>query len=140
MVKKTYKTFFLKSLDMRLVSASGKKVEVVFAGGARFDSTARYTTTDAETQTALEASSGFGRDYYLERTVNADEPEGVVVASSPEPKKELATVIDSRRFQNLVEMKSAMTEVGIEVDPQWNYAKCVSVSTKAGYDFQISRK
>lgn len=140
MVKKTYKTFFLKSLDMRLTTESGKKVEIEFVGGVRFDSTARYTTDDEETQKAIEACSGFGRDYYLEHTVNEDEPEGVVVASSPEPKKELATVIDSRRFQNLVEMKSAMTEVGIEVDPQWNYAKCVSVSTKAGYDFQISRK
>lgn len=140
MTRKTYRTFFLKSNQIPLTLKDGKRYYADFIGGVRFDSTAKFSTEDEDIQKALEASDGFGRDFYIESEENLDAPREVVVASSPEPEKELVTMKDSRRFKNLVEMKDAMKEVGIEFEPNWNYAKCVVVASKQGYDFQIKKK
>ena len=51
----------------------------------------------------------------------------------------LAEVKDSRRFRNLVEMKNAMAELGIELEEGANYAKAKAAANKAGYDFQIQK-
>ena len=66
MVKKTYRTYSLKGLQLILKGKWEKKIEVVFRSGIQIDSTARFSTSDPVIQGLLEKSSGFGRDYYLE--------------------------------------------------------------------------
>lgn len=144
MVRKTYRTFHLKSLDMRFKKKDGTKIEVVFRGGVQIDSTAKFTTSDEELQKKIESTSGFGRDFYIESVEEENAPEvkadeSKVVASSPEPKKDLVTIKDSKRFRNFVEMKNAMKEAGLDVKPNWTYAAAQAAAYKQGYDYQISK-
>ena len=86
MAKKTYRTYRLKGLQLLLLDESGRSIEVSFRGGIQIDSTAKFTTSDEKMQGALEKSSGFGRDYYLE-SVREDSP---VADSAPAAKSEEA--------------------------------------------------
>jgi len=138
MAKKTYRTFYLKSLDYSVKDSKGEKVRVIFRSGAQIDSTAKYSTKDKAIQKGLEALNAFGRDFYLEEVQEDPKPEEAkVIASSPEPKKDLVTIKDSRRFRNFVEMKNAMREAGLEVKPNWTYAAACAAAYKQGYDYQI---
>lgn len=147
MAKKTYRTYYLKSLNLHLTGEDGERVNIEFRGGIQVDSTAKYTTRDPYIQNMLESVSGFGRDYYIE-SVKEDEQVAKPVAEK-KPVKEaektkaekpvMDTVKDSRRFQNLVEMKNAMAEVGIEVTPDMNYMAAKAAAQKEGYDYQIQK-
>lgn len=142
MAKKTYRTFYLKDLDVPAKNSKGEKVKAYFRGGTQIDSTAKFTTSDEAIQESLESCSGFGRDFYLEEVYEAPKPvaeEPKVLASSPEPKKDLVSIKDSRRFRNFVEMKKAMVEAGLEVKPNWTYAAAQAAAYKQGYDYQISK-
>jgi len=146
MAKKTYRTFTLKGLQMLLNDEDGNRFEVVFRGGIQIDSTSRFTTSNEKIQKALEESSGFGRDYYIE-AVKDDAP-AVEAAPVPEkkadePKKAekeiMSEVKGSERFRNLVEMKNRMAELGIELAEGANYSTAKAAAVKAGYDFQIKK-
>ena len=144
MSRKTYRTYSLKSLQICLKDEDGKRIEIYFRGGIQIDSTAKFVTTDKDIQDRLEKLSGFGRDYYLESEVNtapveAPAPE-VKVEAAPAPEKEIVNGMkDSRRFKNLVEMKNAMAELGIELEEGATYPKAKAAAAKAGYDFQIKK-
>lgn len=142
MVKKTYRTYELKSLQIQLTNKEGKRVEIIFRGGIMIDSTAKFSTSEPELQELLEKSSGFGRDYYIESVVE-DKTEAPVVEKEevkPEPKKEIMTEVKgSERFKNLVEMKNRMAELGIELGEGANYQKAKAAAIAAGYDFQIKK-
>ena len=144
MAKKTYRTFSLKGLQVCFKDQDGNRIEVTFRGGIQIDSTARYTTSDERIQQRLEASSGFGRDYYIESVAESAQAE-----PAPEKKKEEAPVVEKpvmdnmkgiERFRNLVEMKNRMTELGIDIHPNANYATAKAAAQKEGYDFQIQKK
>jgi len=145
MAKKTYRTQTLKSLQMLLTDEDGKRVEIIFRGGIQIDSTAVYTTSNEKIQKMLESSSGFGRDYYIERVVE-DKPEvkaEPVAEKAPAKKEEkkeiMSEVKGSERFRNLVEMKNRMAELGITLEENANYATAKAAAAKAGYDFQIKK-
>ena len=145
MAKKTYRTYFLKGYHLLLTADDGERLEIKFRTGIQVDSTAKYTTSDEEVQALLENSSGFGRDFYLESAVDTEKvaapaPEKKKKEDAPAPEKEIVNEMkDSRRFKNLVEMKNAMAEVGIQLDEDANYAKAKAAAAKAGYDFQIKK-
>jgi len=146
MAKKTYRTKSLKSLQMLLTDEDGKRIEVIFRGGIQIDSTALYTTSNEKIQKMLEATSGFGRDYYIE-SVREDAPKAAPVEEKPKetPKQEaekpvMDNVKGSERFRNLVEMKNRMAELGIQLEENANYATAKAAAVKAGYDFQIKKK
>lgn len=146
MAKKTYRTFTLKGLQILMNDEDGKRVEVIFRGGIQIDSTARFTTANEKVQRMLEASSGFGRDYYIE-SVREDAPKAAPVEEKPKetPKQEtekpvMEDVKGSERFRNLVEMKNRMSELGIQLEENANYATAKAAAAKAGYDFQIKKK
>ena len=142
MSRKTYRTYSLKSLQVCFKDEEGKRIEIIFRGGIQIDSTAKFVTTDKYVQDRLEKSSGFGRDYYLESEVNTEKAEAPAeeVKAAPAPEKEIVNGMkDSRRFKNLVEMKNAMKEVGIQLDDDANYTKAKAAAAKAGYDFQIKK-
>lgn len=146
MSKKTYRTFSLKGLQITFKDQEEKRIEIIFRGGLQIDSTAKYTTSDEYIQERLEKSSGFGRDYYLESEVDtnpapAPAPEKKKVEKAPAPEKEIVSEMkDSRRFKNLVEMKNAMKELGIELGDDATYPKAKAAAAAAGYDFQIQKK
>ena len=149
MAKKTYRTKSLKSLQMLLTDEDGKRIEIIFRGGIQIDSTALYTTSNEKIQKMLEATSGFGRDYYVESVredaapVQKDEtaekrPEE---AARQEPEKPVMDdVKGSERFRNLVEMKNRMAELGITLEENATYATAKAAAARAGYDFQIKKK
>lgn len=146
MALKTYRTYFLKSLQILVRDSEGKRVECIFRGGIQVDSTARYTTDNAEIQKKLESLSGFGRTYYLESVIGEEEPKREVAQPETDPKQEeaeqekpLTDVKDIKRFKNLVEMRAAMAELGIEGTENMNYVQAKAAAAKAGYDFQIQR-
>lgn len=73
MAKKTYRTYHLKGLQVILFDDYGRPLEVNFRSGCQIDSTSKFTTSDENVQKALEACSGFGRDFYIE-SVREDAP------------------------------------------------------------------
>lgn len=86
MAKKTYKTYYLKGLQLLLTIEPNRTIEVNFSGGIQIDSTAKYSTCNKKVQNALEKCSGFNRDFYL-YSVQEDEP-----AAATAPDSELKTV------------------------------------------------
>lgn len=146
MAKKTYRTFYLKSLCLRFPIENDKRLEVVFRGGIQIDSTAKFTTSDEKVQSLLESASGFGKLYYIESEVENAPAAGKEEAAKPkkaekaaEPEKPLVDIKDSRRFRNLVEMRNAIKELGIDIADNCSYADAKAIAQKEGYDFQIKR-
>lgn len=145
MVKKTYKTFSLKGLVIRTHDKWGRPVCARFTGGIQIDSTATFVTVDPEMQRILESCSGFNRDYFLaEERDMAPKSEAPAKEDAPKvapaaEEKTLADVKDIKRFRNLVEMKNAMKELGLEVKDEWNYTATKAAAAKEGYDFQIKK-
>lgn len=143
MAKKTYKTYNLVSLDVPLKDEWGNSLGVaVFRGGRFIDSTAKCSLSDEKMQKALEATSLFNRDFYLESV--KEEAPAPVVKETPKkdeaPKEEpLTDVKDIRRFKNIVEMRSAMKELGLDIKDDCNYLEAKAIAKKNGYDFQIKK-
>ena len=146
MVKKTYRTFSLKGLQLCLKDGDGKRIEIVFRSGIQIDSTARFTTSDPVVQEMLEKSSGLGRDYYIESVRELAEDGTTKPAPAPveeKPKVEKPVMDNMKgveRFRNLVEMKNRMAELGIELPASANYQAAKAAAQKEGYDFQIQKK
>lgn len=145
MAKKTYRTFRLKSLDVHVHDAWGHEITAVFRGGIQIDSTAKYSTADPKIQKALEKSAGFGRDFYIESV--SEDPAGALApveepkaeTKKAEPENPKTDFKDIRRFKNLVEMRAAVKELGIEIADNANYASVKAAAAKEGYDFQIAK-
>ena len=89
MAKKTYRTHHLKGLQVILFDDYGRPLEVNFRSGCQIDSTSKFTTSDEKVQKAIEACSGFGRDFYIE-SVREDAP----VANENENVVEEETVME----------------------------------------------
>ena len=146
MAKKTYRTYYLKSLDLYLTNGDGERVVIEFRGGIQVDSTARFTTRDPGIQELIESTNGFGRDYYIESVkeeeteVKSVEPEEKGPERKDEEKRVIGDVKGMERFRNLVEMKNRMAELGIELADSSNYQQAKAAAAAAGYDFQIKKK
>lgn len=145
MARKTYRTYRLRGLQVFVKDENGKPLEINFRGGIQIDSTAKFTTSDKALQEKLEALDVFGKSFYIE-SVEAEEPKAdapkekeKVVAESTAPKTELTDVKDIKRFHNIVEMRSAMAELGFKGVQEMNYAQLKSAAGKEGYDFQIQK-
>lgn len=141
MAKKTYKTYTLKSLVVRVKDEDGIIHEVEFYGGVHFDSTARAVVSDPKVQELLERTHCFGRDFYIESVREDSTP---VVAEAPkvegaEEKSLPENFIDSRRFRNLVEMKDALKAAGLKIEDGWNYQQTKKYAYDKGYDYKVAR-
>ena len=142
MAKKTYRTYFLKGLQL-LLNKDGKRIEINFRGGIQVDSTAKYTTANEEIQELIEKTKDFGTVFYLESVKDDEAPAAAASAKEDAKKAEEKPVMDevkgSERFKNLVEMKNRMAELGIELDADADYNKAKAAAVAAGYDFKIKR-
>lgn len=142
MAKKTYRTFFLKGLQLLLTDEAGDRIEIKFRSGIQVDSTSRYTTSNEEVQRLLEEAEGFNRDYYIESVKDDGEPAAEAKAKEAKAdaaKPVMTEVKGSERFKNLVEMKNRMAGLGIELEADADYNKAKAAAAAAGYDFKIKR-
>lgn len=144
MIRKTYKTFRLKGLCIPIV-VDGKNIHVEFKGGCMTGSTATYTTTNPEIQEKLEALAGFNRNYYLEKItpLNVETPKAAPVVK-PEPaieeEKEVVDVLDAKTFKNLVELRNALQDKGIDVSQITNVKAAETLARKNGYNYTVEKK
>ena len=144
MARKTYKTYRLKGLNIPL-TIDGQNVYVDFKAGCSMTSTATYTTSDVKIQEALESLIGFKRDYYIEKVVELEvEAPKVVKEVAPEPakieeEKEVVDVLDAQTFKNLVELRNALQDKGIDVSMITNVKAAENIAKKNGYNYTVDK-
>lgn len=144
MIKKVYKTFRLKSLCIP-VDINGKEVRVTFKGGCMTGSTATFTTTDSNIQKELESLVAFGRDFYVDRIVPLEEPvivakkEAEPVVVEVEEGKEPVDILDAKTFKNLVELRNALKDKGIDVSQVTNVKAAEGLAKKNGYNYTVEK-
>ena len=122
---------------------------ISFKRGCTLGSTATYVTSDKKIQDALESLASFGITFYLEstETVGVEEkPIEVKVAApkveepKPEEEKEVVDVLDAQTFKNLVELRNALADKGIDVSLVTNVKAAESLARKNGYNYTVEKK
>lgn len=148
MTIKTYRTRELKGLSLMLLSSTGKRINVSFRRGCTLGSTATYVTSDPEVQKALEATNDFGPTFYIEReeVIGEDMPEvDVKIAANKveeptiEEEKEVVDMLDAKTFKNLVELRNALADKGIDVSQITNAKAAENLAKKNGYNYTIDK-
>lgn len=122
------------------------RTNILFKRGCTLGSTATYTTSNPEIQKALESLSEFGPTFYIEKKVVVDEA-APVVAKKPEVKpepvieeeKEVVDILDAQTFKNLVELRNALADKGIDVSQITNVKAAESIAKKNGYNYTIEK-
>jgi hypothetical protein len=141
-MRKTYKTYSLKSLVIPFV-IDGKNISVEFKGGCMLGSTATFTTSNEKLQNELESLVLFKRDYYLDKVVADESAKPVTPVAKPEPvveeEKEVVDMLDAQTFKNLVELRNALQDKGIDVSQITNVKAAESIAKKNGYNYTIEK-
>ena len=140
MAKKTYRTYKLKGLQILLSDELGHSIEVNFKGGLQVDSTAKFSTTDEKVQEALEKSSGFRRDFYLDSV--RDDIHTPVKAESgkrkAESKKETENVVKVADKADAVEwLKENHPDKGYTANKLRSEAAFTAACQECGVTFQF---
>jgi hypothetical protein len=144
MTRKTYKTYRLKSLSIPF-EINGKVIYVDFKGGCTASSTATYSTSNPAIQEALESLRSFGRDFYVERVVVLDEAEPKQEApkaaqnTEKEEEKVVVDMLDAKTFKNLVELRNALQEKGLDVSQITNVKAAETLAKRNGYNYTIEK-
>ena len=150
MTIKTYKTRELKGFSVHVfVEGETLRRHISFKRGCTLGSTATYVTSDEKVQNALESLASFGVTFYLEstETVGVEEkPIEVKVAApkveepKPEEEKEVVDVLDAQTFKNLVELRNALADKGVDVSLVTNVKAAESLARKNGYNYTVEKK
>lgn len=139
---KIYRTKHLTTLYIPLTLPSGKKVDVLFSGGVNMDMGAVYGTSDKEIQAILdERCKRAGCPFFLEKAIE-DAEEVKETAKVDAPKEEDITpvdILDSREFNNLVELRNALKEKGIDVTGLTTVQRAETLAKKNGYLYTIKK-
>lgn len=144
MITKVYKTRELKGFTVHTM-IDGKLVSIEFRRGCTLGSTATYVTSDEKIQKALESINSFGTDFYIysEDKIGEEAPVKVdyKVESEPvkEEEKEVVDILDAQTFKNLVELRNALQEKGVDVSQITNVKAAESIAKKNGYNYTIER-
>lgn len=144
MIYKTYKTRELKGLTLHL-TIDGRFTPISFIRGCTLGSTATYTTSNLKEQEAIEANASFGSKYYLEKeertgedAIVIEEPKKVIELPKEE-EKEIVDMLDAQTFKNLVELRNALQDKGIDVSQITNVKAAESIARKNGYDYKVDK-
>ena len=146
MTIKTYRTRELKGLSLHVFVDGDKRTPIVFKGGCTLGSTATYTTADEKIQKAIESLGSFGVTFYLEREekIGEDTPEEktpeVKPETQPEEEKEVVDMLDAATFNNLVELRNALSDKGIDVSQVTNVKAAEAIAKKNGYNYTVEKK
>lgn len=149
MITKTYRTRELKGFSVH-ETIDGKLVSVIFKRGCTLGSTATYTTSDEKIQKMLESRNSFGSDFYIASTnvVEDEKPIEVKIAAQkeepkvepiPEEEEEIVSVLDAQTFKNLVELRNALKDKGIDVSQITNVKAAESIAKKNGYNYTVDK-
>jgi hypothetical protein len=149
MTIKTYRTYVLKGLSIPITTEDDRSIYVSFKRGCTLGSTSTYTTSDPMVQDALESLKDFGTTYYLEKevTIGEEKPETpketkIVAEVQPavEEENEVVDILDAQTFNNLVELRNALKDKGIDVSQLTNVKTAESVAKKNGYNYTVEKK
>jgi hypothetical protein len=127
------------------MTIDGKAVDVAFKRGCTIGSTATYKTSDPRIQKALESMKAFGPKFYLESTEVTGENAPVAepkVEEKPiveEEEKEVVDVLDAQTFKNLVELRNALKDKGVDVSQITNVKVGESIAKKNGYNYTVEK-
>ena len=143
MTIKTYKTRELKGYSLHLM-IDGKLTSIEFRRGCMIGSTATYATSDQKIQKALESLKSFGTTFYIEeeQVIGEEAPAiDVKIADAPveEEEKEVVDMLDAKTFKNLVELRNALKDKGIDVSQATNVKSAESIAKKNGYNYTIEK-
>lgn len=146
MTIKTYRTKELKGFSVHY-TIDGRLVSITFKRGCTLGSTASYKTSDEKIQNMLESLNSFGSDFYLAET-RTDEPVPVEekkpkVKPEPEPikeeEKEVVDILDAQTFKNIVELRRALQDKGIDVSQVTNVKAAENLAKKNGYNYTVEK-
>lgn len=143
MIIKTYKTRELKGYTLHLM-IDGKLTTLEFGKGCGIDSKATYTTSNPKIQQALESLKAFGPTFYIDciEKIGEDAPViDVKIADAPvvEEEKEVVDMLDAKTFKNLVELRNALKDKGIDVSQITNVKAAESIAKKNGYNYTVEK-
>ena len=143
---KTYRTRELKGLSLHVFVDGDVRTPIVFKSGCTLGSTATYTTSNPKVQKALESLSSFGVVFYVEKEEKIGENAPTVVApkAAPAPapveeEKEVVDILDAQTFKNLVELRNALQEKGIDVSQITNVKAAENIARKNGYNYTVEK-
>lgn len=143
MTIKTYRTRELKGLSLHVFVDGDKRTHISFKSGCTLGSTATYTTADEKIQKAIESLGSFGVTFYLEKEekIGEDAPEVKTPEVTPEPEeKEVVDMLDAQTFNNLVELRNALSDKGIDVSQITNVKAAEAIAKKNGYNYTVEKK
>lgn len=150
MATKTYRTRVLKGLSLHLFIDGDVRTPVTFKRGCTLGSTATYVTSNPKIQKALESLRSFNIDFYLEREELTQEEKDAMKANN-EPKieqveqapveeeKEVVDILDAQTFKNLVDLRNALKEKGVDVSQLTNVKAAENVARKNGYNYTVEK-
>jgi hypothetical protein len=143
---KTYRTRELKGLSLHVFVDGDVRTQVIFKGGCTLGSTATYTTSNPKIQKALESLSSYGVKFYIESEVSteteepkAEEPKAKVKEVVQEEEKEVVDILDAQTFKNLVELRNALQDKGIDVSQITNVKAAENLARKNGYNYTVEK-
>jgi hypothetical protein len=143
MTTKTYRTRELKGYVLHL-KIDGKLTAIEFTRGCTVGSTATLTTSDPKIQEAVESLKAFGPTFYLESTkVTGEEapaaPAKVEEKPVVEEEKEVVDILDAKTFKNLVELRNALQDNGVDVSQITNVKAAEALAKKNGYNYTVEK-
>lgn len=139
MITKTYRTRELKGYSLHLFIDSDVRTNITFRRGCTLGSTATYTTSNPKVQEALESLSEFGPVFYIEKQVVVNENAPVEAKAPVEEEKEVVDMLDAKTFRNIVELRKALEEKGIDVSQITNVKAAENLAKKNGYNYTIEK-
>lgn len=144
MTIKTYRTRELKGLSLHVFVDGDVRTPIVFKSGCTLGSTATYTTANEKIQKAIEAVDSFNIKFYLEKEerIGEDAPVAEVPEVKQEPvqeEKEVVDILDAQTFKNLVELRNALQDKGIDVSQITNVKAAENIAKKNGYNYTVEK-
>lgn len=147
MITKTYRTRALKGYSLHLFIDGDVRTNITFRRGCTLGSTATFTTSNPKIQEALESLSEFGPTFYIEKQVVVNEvapaEEKTKEEEKPAPvieeEKEVVDILDAQTFKNIVEIRRALQDKGIDVSQITNVKMAESIAKKNGYNYTVEK-
>lgn len=146
MITKTYRTRVLKGYSLHLFIDSDVRTNITFKRGCTLGSTATYTTSNPKIQEALESLGEFGPVFYIEKqvVVNEDAPVEAKPKEKEKPapveeEKEVVDMLDAKTFKNIVELRKALEDKGLDVSSLTNVKAAESYARKNGYNYTVDK-
>lgn len=146
MAIKTYRTRELRGLSLHIFVEGDVRTSIIFKGGCTLGSTATYTTANPKIQKAIEALNSYGKTFYLEsetkeenEEIEVQDKEVVVEPEVVDEEKEVVDILDAQTFKNLVELRNALKDKGVDASGVTNVRAAENLAKKHGYNYTVEK-